>query len=151
MAGKQFSSTLIAALLGLTTMILPAVQADEQSGSAQPSRDPVARYVEAGASPEQVKKIRELGKDFDDHSKVRWQLLMNLQKQMREFSTQADADESTVIAKQEEINKVVGEMSTERIKLMLKIRSILTPEQKQKLVDLMQQQQKAQATQGAAH
>lgn len=148
MAGKQFSSTMIAALLGLASMILPAVQAEESQ--AQAARDPVARYVEAGASPEQVKKIRELGKEFDEHSKVRWQLLMNLQKQMREFSLEAETDENKVLAKQEEINKVVAEMSTERIKLMLKIRSILTPEQKQKLVDLMQQPQKAQAAPGAA-
>lgn len=129
-------SLLVASAL---TAIAPyAVMAEEQTGAPKPQGDPVEIYSRAGASPEQVNKIRELIKGFEDHAKVRWQLLINLQKQMRDMSLQVDPKESTVVAKQEEINKVVSEMATERIKLMLQIRAMLNTDQKQKLVQLMQ-------------
>ena len=148
MAGKYFSSTLWSIVTGLSLMIPPAVlaQAERSAGSAQ--NDPVAIYSQAGATPEQIEKIRALGKESDEHRRVNFQLLMNLRKQMQELSLQLDPDEKTVIAKQEEINKVISDSATHHIKLMLKIREILTPEQKRNLTELIKLREQARA--GAA-
>lgn len=147
MSGKRLSSALFSFLLTLSMLPPSVVLADEQqAGAAAPrERDPVAIYVTAGANHEQAQQIRELGKEFEDSLKVRWQLMSNLQKQMRDLSLQPDPDEKTVVAKQEEINKVGAEMASSRIQLMLKIRSILNAEQKQKLVELMQPRTQAKA------
>ena len=141
MSGKVLYSTLLSAAIGLAVMAPPAVQAQGQPPAQ--GHDPAAIYVEAGATPDQLTKIRELGQQFEELAKVKWQLMMNLQKQMHELALQTDPDEKAVMAKQEEINKVNGEMGTEKIKMMLKIRTLLNTEQKQKLVQLIQQRQQA--------
>jgi Spy/CpxP family protein refolding chaperone len=57
---------------------------------------------------------------------------------MRSLSLTPSPDEAAVMAKQAEINTAQAEIANERIKLLLKIRSALTKDQRQKLVDLMQ-------------
>jgi Spy/CpxP family protein refolding chaperone len=74
--------------------------------------------------------------------------MMTSMRDMRTLSLQPSPDEQTVLAKQEEINKVQSEQALERTKLMLKIRSILNPDQRQKLVQLMQQRPGGQLGQG---
>jgi hypothetical protein len=56
---------------------------------------------------------------------------------MRNLQMQPDPNETTALAKQDEINKVQAEMGTERTKLVLKIRNILDFEQKQRLIENM--------------
>ena len=100
--------------------------------------DPLAIYKEAGIDADQEKKIRQFAKDFEDGQRVRLKLMANLLRDMRALQMQPDPDEKKAIAKQEEINKVQSEMGLERIKLVLKIRSIMNFDQKQKLIQNMQ-------------
>lgn len=106
------------------------------------SKDPVAVYVEAGINKEQEGKIRQMAKDFEDMQGVRLKLMATLLKDMRALQLEADPDEKKVLSKQDDINKVHSEMATDRVKLMLKIRGLMTPEQRQRLVQLIQERDK---------
>ena len=108
-------------------------------GSAQnpAASDPMYIYKQVGINSEQEGEIRKQVKDFESAQRVRLKLLINLVKDMRSLQLQADPSEEEVLAKQTEINNVTSQSALERVKLMLKIRAILTPAQKQKLVDLV--------------
>lgn len=106
-------------------------------GSEINRHDPLAIYREAGIDREQEKKIRVLAKEFEDGQKVRLELMANLLKEMRNLQMEPDPDEKKALAKQDEINKVQAEMGTERVKLVLKIRNVLSFDEKQRLVQNM--------------
>lgn len=106
-------------------------------GSEINRHDPLAVYREAGIDKEQEKKIRQLAKEFEDGQRVRLALMANLLKDMRNLQMQPDPNEKVALAKQDEINKVQSEMGTERVKLVLKIRSVLTFDEKQRLIENM--------------
>jgi Spy/CpxP family protein refolding chaperone len=114
--------------------------AQAPSGSPDGSRapDPLSIYREAGVSTEQENQIRDLVKGFEADTTSRIDSLRKLLKEMRDLSLTPSPDEAAVLAKQDEINKTQNEIASGRIKLLLKIRSMLSKEQKQKLVDLMQ-------------
>ena len=141
----------IATLLLLNIVVLtpPAILAQSdtpsatpplkaQPGTQEPTKDPLAIYRLAGIDKQQEEKIRQLAKSFEDVNLVRLQGILNLQQEMRALSLKPDPDEQTIIAKQTEINKLQAQMSIERIQMLLKIRQLLQPEQKQRLVELMQ-------------
>src|SRR5262249_55082867 len=65
--------------------------------------------------------------------------MINLLKEMHDLSMQPDPDSKAVFSKQDEINKLHDEMATEKISLLLKIRAVLSADQKQKLVALIRQ------------
>lgn len=108
------------------------------AGSEVVRREPLAVYREAGIDLEQERKIRRLAKDFEEQQKVRLKLYANLLKDMRTLELIPAPDEKKVYAKQDELNKLQAEIGTERIKLLLAIRDVLSPEQKQRLVELIQ-------------
>ena len=114
--------------------LAPAFAADQESAD---KKDPVLLYREAGASDEQEAKIRQFAQEYDKAARVRVERLHNLNKQMTDLSYEAELDEKKILSLQDEINELQGSISTERIKLMLKIRSLLSSEQKEKLVELM--------------
>jgi Spy/CpxP family protein refolding chaperone len=101
--------------------------------------DPTAIYRDAGAQPEQLQKIRDVAKDFEQGALVKAERARNLLKKMQDLSLQANPDEKSVMATQEEINSLQAEMANSRLKVMLKIRAILNEEQREKLVGLMKQ------------
>lgn len=103
--------------------------------------DPLKLYREAGIDKEQEYKIRKLAKTFEEQQRVRIGLLGSLLKDMRKLELQADPDEKKALAKQDEINKIQAEIGTERIKLLLAIRNVLTFEQKERLVQNIQKTQ----------
>jgi Spy/CpxP family protein refolding chaperone len=133
---RLFSSASLTVLMSAFLLAPCAVQAQPRLPGSAMQQDPTAVYAKAGANPDQIAKIRTLGKAYEDTAKVRFQRMINLQTQMRELLIKPSPDEKAVLAKQEEINKIVAEMSNERVKLMLHIRGTLTPEQKQKLVEM---------------
>lgn len=110
--------------------------------------DPLALYKAAGINAEQEGEIRKLAKEFEDAQRVRLKTLIGLMRDLKTMQLQADPPETQVIAKQEEINKMSGEMATERVRLLLKVRKVLTPDQRQKLVTLLNEASQ-QAPQGA--
>lgn len=103
--------------------------------------DPLKLYREAGIDKEQEYKIRKLAKTFEEQQRVRIGLLGNLLKDMRKLELQPDPDEKKALDKQSEINKIQAEIGTERIKLLLNIRNVLTFEQKERLVQNIQKSQ----------
>lgn len=101
------------------------------------SRDPLAIYREAGIDSNQEGQIKQLAKEFEDANAVRLQNVMSQLQQMKALSLKPDPDEQAVITLQEQISKIQAEMAMERIKLLLKIRKLLNPDQKQRLVEQM--------------
>lgn len=116
---------------------------------AQPShqerKDPIAVYVEAGATDEQQQKIRQLAKDFDAAARVKIERASNVMKKIQQFSLEPNPTEKTVLAAQEELNTLQAELANSRIKLMLNIRTILTDDQRLRLVELLKERKAAQA------
>ena len=127
--GTVFSAM---ALSGVTCSAL----AQAPGTSAAP--DPLTIYREAGVSTDQENQIRSLVKGFEEETTSHIDSLRKMLKEMRDLSLQPQPDESAVLAKQDQINQTQNQIATGRIKLLLKIRAMLSKEQKQKLVDLMQ-------------
>lgn len=117
----------------------PTNQGRPEHPGTPPHRDPLAIYRATGINEDQEKRIRTMTKSFEEMMMEKGKNLVELMRDMRTLSFDPDPDAKTVLSKQDEINKLMNEMSRDRIQLMLKIRSILTSEQKQKLVQLMQQ------------
>lgn len=113
-----------------------------QTEKIEVKKDPVLIYREAGASEEQESKIRQIAQEFEQVAKVRVERLKNLSKQLREMSFQPAIDETKALSVQNDINELQANLNTERIKLMVKIRSVLSPEQNEKLVTLMREREK---------
>jgi Spy/CpxP family protein refolding chaperone len=122
-------------VVGLSSVVAPAVLG--QTGGAA-SKDALAIYREAGINQDQENQIREYVKGFETANSARVEKIRSLLGEMRSLSLTPSPDEAAVMAKQAEINTAQAEIANERIKLLLKIRSALTKDQRQKLVDLMQ-------------
>ena len=140
MVGRGKKGAVLSVVLSMLCFAPYMVQAqgDQPNNPPPQQRDPLAPYREVGADEGQLNQIRAAVKEFEDATRVRTQLTINLMRDMRKLSLNTDPDEKTVLAKQEEINKAQNEQALERTKLMLKIRSLLHTDQKQHLVQLMQ-------------
>ncbi len=113
----------------------------QMAPSARP--DPVAIYKEAGASEEQLGKIREMARDFETSARVKAERIRNLMRDMQGLSLEPDPDEKKVLSTQNEINGLTADMSLSRIKLMLKVRLLLSEEQRFRLVQIMKERMPA--------
>ncbi len=111
----------------------PACQADNEK------KDPVLIYRDAGANNEQEAKIRQLASDYEKLGRVKMERMHNLAKQLTQLSYDADLDEEKLLTVQQDINELQSDLNNERIKLMVKIRNLLTAEQKSKLLELMKE------------
>lgn len=122
-----------------TVLLLSAPNMVRAQYSPFESRDPIAVYVEAGATSEQQSKIRKLAKEFETTARVKIERASNLMKKMQQFSMEPMPDEQLVLSTQNEINSLQADMANARIRLMLAIRSVLTEEQRQRLVALLKE------------
>lgn len=102
-------------------------------------KDPLSIYRNAGVNTEQETKIKQIVHEYEKAGRVRVERLRNLSKQIKDLSYDAELDESKILGVQSEINELQSTVNTERTKLMLKLRSVLTAEQKEKFVDLMRE------------
>lgn len=125
----------LAALLLISP--LPVCFAAE--GGAGEKADPVQIYREAGVNSEQEARIRQLAQGYENASRVRIERIRNLSKQLTALSYEPELDEKKILVLQDEINEIQIVMNTERVKLMLKIRALLTSEQKTKLIALLKE------------
>lgn len=125
-----------AAILSLSASGIAMAQGGDPSGDPR-MQDPLALYKMAGINSEQEETIKSLAKDFESTQRVRVKSLVALYQQLKQIQLQPDPPDDQAIAKQEEINKLTGEMSTDRIKLLLKVRKVLTPDQRKKLIAIM--------------
>lgn len=85
-------------------------------------------------------------RDYELLARVKIARTKNMLTRLHKMSLEITPDENTVIALQEEINKLQGEIALDRTRLMLKLRNILNEEQRTKLSELMQTQPAAGAT-----
>lgn len=149
MAGRGKVAAVLSLALGIVLAAPQVVQSQGQPGGpGAPQPDPFAIYRAAGADENQLSQIRTAAQQFETGARARAQQMMTSMRDMRNLSLQPSPDEQSVLAKQDEINRVQSEQALERTKLMLKIRSILNPDQRQKLVQLMQQRPGGQLGQG---
>ncbi|SRR5579885_503775 len=140
MGNDMKSEKIFALCLAVSLAFGYGMQASAQPGggsSGGGNDDPLAIYRAAGINSDQEQEIRRLAKEFEDAQRVRLKSLLGLMQDMNNLQRQADPPEPEVLAKQEEINKLTNEMATERVKLLLKVRKVLTADQKQKLVKIL--------------
>lgn len=126
-----------AAVLSLSGSGLAMAQGGDPSSQDPRMQDPLALYKMAGINTEQEETIKSLAKDFEGTQRVRVKSLVALYQQLKQLQLQPDPPEDQAIAKQEEINKLTSDMSTDRIRLLLKVRKVLTPDQRKKLIAIM--------------
>ena len=134
---KKASCRMVLALSVAAFTLCPAAFAQPGGEQAKANSDPLALYKNAGIDSEQEGEIRKLMKEFESAHRVRLKSLFGMIKQMRNLQLQPNPNEEQVLELQEEINKASGVIATERIKLMLKIRKLLSPMQRQRLVKLV--------------
>ncbi|MBX3075160.1 periplasmic heavy metal sensor [Candidatus Obscuribacterales bacterium] len=139
MRTKNLFALCLTALLIAGSAGVAFAQGGDGGGQGDPNQDPLAVYRMSGINSEQEEQIRKLAHDFEDAQRVRAKSLIALMTQMRVLSLQPDPPEEQVLLTQTEVNKVTGDMAIERQKLLLKVRKVLTPEQRKKLVSIMSQ------------
>jgi Spy/CpxP family protein refolding chaperone len=122
----------LGSLIALMLLAPNAVHAQEQ--------DPFAIYVKAGIDPSQHAQITELATQMEQTNIGRSHEIMELIKEIRTLSLQPDLDEKKILATQNKINDLQNAMVMERLKLNMKVRKILTPEQRIKLVSIIKEQ-----------
>ena len=105
------------------------------SGALTAHHDPLIIYRAAGISPAEERKIRQHAAEYEGMLRVRMKLLENLNKQMAAFQYQSEPDSKTVLAKQDEINKLTILMANDRIKLLFAIRDCMTHDERMRLVE----------------
>jgi Spy/CpxP family protein refolding chaperone len=136
---KLFALCLTALLLASGSGAAFAQGGDGGGGQADPNQDPLALYRMSGINADQEEQIRKLAHEFEDAQRVRAKSLLALLAQIRVLSLQPDPPEDQLLLTQTEVNKVTGDMAIERQKLLLKVRKVLTPDQRKKLVAIMGQ------------
>ncbi|MBK9142701.1 MAG: Spy/CpxP family protein refolding chaperone [Candidatus Melainabacteria bacterium] len=139
----RFEGILAAAALAVMATTSTA-WAQQPQGPGE-GEDPVAIYKEAGINADQEGQIRKLAREFESAQRVRSKTVYGYLREMSEIQLEPDPAEEKVLAKQKDINDITATMANERVKLMLKIRAILTPEQKQRLVKLIKERAEAAA------
>ena len=133
--------TLVIALY-VAIVIPPAVLSENTT--PPDTNDPVAIYKEVGINAEQESSIRKLAQDYDQENSVRLQSLAKMLQELKDMAYQTTLNETAMLAKQDEINKLQSEMALKRIKLVIKIRAVLTPPQNEKLVAALQSRVRAE-------
>ena len=108
------------------------------SQSNDDANDPVSIYKQAGIDANQESAIRKLAQEYDQENAVKLQSLGQMLQELRDMAYQKNLNESAMLTKQEEINKLQSEMAIQRIKLVIKIRGLLTAAQNEKLVSTLQ-------------
>jgi len=128
----------------IIAMLPPLLAHTAETEGVTERRDPVLIYREAGATPEQEAKIRQFAQEYDKEARVRVERLHNLTRQMKELSYEPEMDDKKILGMQDEINQLQNALSTDRIKMMLKIRGSLNNEQRTKLVELLKERDQHQ-------
>lgn len=113
--------------------------------AAAEKTDPVLVYRQAGASQQQESLIRQLAAEYEKAARVRVERIRNLSKQLTELSYNAELDDKQILALQEEMNELHARVNTDRVKLMLQIRALLSAEQKEKLVEILKEKRGAES------
>lgn len=142
---KWFLLSLVVLLTFACQFVTASVNAQQTQGNSNTTpaagknavSDPLAIYKQTGINSKQEESITALIQSFEELMLNKGKIMMDLMREMRALSLNADLDEQAAIAKQEQINQLNAQMAVERVRLLAKIRGILTPEQRKKLVTLL--------------
>jgi Spy/CpxP family protein refolding chaperone len=132
--------TLAIAALAIAPLMTTESAYAQEPGAAQPQHDPAALYLQVGADNNTVQKVRQLAADFEATIRPKYEGIMTQMREMQRLSLEPNLDEAKILATQEAINRATGDMATERIKLLINQRKLLSPEQRAKFVELLKQQ-----------
>ena len=134
---KAIGSVVLLAAIAIFVSTPQAVLAQNGSHAAD-ANDPVAVYKEAGIDAQQESTIRKMAQDYDQESAVKIKALASLLQELKTLAYKPVLDGKALLAKQDQVNKLESEMGMDRIQLVIKTRSILTPGQNQKLATILQ-------------
>lgn len=106
--------------------------------------DPLSLYVKAGIDASQHAQIMDMASQMEQANIGRANEILDLIKTIRALTLQPDLDEKKILATQNKINELHNAMEIERLKLNMKVRKILTPEQRMKLVSILKEERSSQ-------
>lgn len=132
--------------LRVVTMVLAAVlvapnlalTAEDQQGPAHHGRWEERLRQELGLSDQQAQAIREIFQRQFQARKTHWQALRQAQSDLRRLVLM-QADEPSIQAKQDEVQRLLGESVQMRVSALKEVTPILTPEQREKYAALVEQ------------
>jgi Spy/CpxP family protein refolding chaperone len=121
---------------------LAAVCLAPYSVQAQPKDfDPMGIYKEAGANEAQIQQITNNAHDYEKIARVMQKRAHDIQTRMHAISLQPLPDEKAALSTQSELDHLISEISAARIKMMVKARQILTPDQREKLITILKKRE----------
>lgn len=124
------AATLVAAAL--------AYAAEPPQGDARHGRWESRLQQQLGLTDQQTQAIREIHGRQSQAWKTHWQTLRQAQAELRRLIL-TEADEATIQAKQEEVQRLLGETVQMRVNTLKEVTPILTPEQREKYAALAEQ------------
>ncbi len=133
---KRFGQNVLAVSF-LALLLSSGQPVCSQAADDATKEDPLAIYRATGIDKSQEQKLSALLREFQSLTLAKGEVMIRLMNEMRAMSLQATSSEAQALAKQTEINQLHDEMSLERIKLVFRLRALLTSDQKGKLVELM--------------
>jgi Spy/CpxP family protein refolding chaperone len=105
----------------------------------QPKRaEARGRLKELNLSSEQIQKIRQIRSQYQGRLTQQRQAVQQAQRELKELMA-GNASTEQVRQKFDQVQRLRQELSDTRMEIMLAIRKVLNPEQRQKLADLMRQ------------
>lgn len=139
--GSHSKRSLLAAITICSAIAMApyAVQAQIDTG-ADSSKDPIAIYKQTGIDKDQEKKILALAGEYEHVANEKAQALLDSIKRMRKLSMSPTLDERAIMSTQDAINKLQNGMAMDKVRLLISIRKVLNPEQRQRLIVLLQKQ-----------
>ena len=133
----KFSKIVLPALVALVLAAPQAVQAQQPQGMP----DPLGIYKQIGCKPDQLNQITTIHKEFEGLYKTAQSRIAENQKKMQDLSMTPLPDEKATLATNDQLNQLIAEVNTAHVKMMLKVRKVLTPDQRSKVVDELKKHQ----------
>ncbi len=128
-AMKRYSVSLSVAILAL------AFAAASKAAGVGPGSDLMPAYKATGISGEQEKQIRALLTATEKSNQLKLGKVEQLRQEIATLMQQPSPDAAVVLKKQVEMDSVRADINEARNDQMIKIRAILTPEQRNKLLN----------------
>jgi len=124
----------LALAAGITTV---ASAAQSAQAPAQPSRWESRLKQELGLSDQQTQALREVYQRDADAKRQHWQQLRRAQAELRHLALTSN-DNQAIQAKQDEVQQLMAQSVQMRTNTLRQVAPILTPDQREKLAQLME-------------
>jgi len=125
----------LALAAGITTVAAAAQSA--QAPAQQPPRWDSRLQQQLGLSDQQAQALREVYQRDADAKRQHWQQLRQAQTELRHLALTSD-DNQAIQTKQEEVQRLMAQSVQMRTTTLRQVAPILTPDQREKLAQLME-------------